>query len=80
MSGACVLVASLLLMGCVTADFVAPSVIAPLTESSQQYQLGVWSFLLFVVVGVAGFYFVASIDYSGDTLLTVDAAQHEHST
>ena len=56
----------------VTPNYVAPSVAATLSSRSQAYQVGIWSFILFLVCGALAVYALMSIDYSNDTLLTVD--------
>lgn len=53
-------------------NYVAPSPIEVLDQKSQAYQLGVWSFFIIVLVGIAAAYTVGSIDYSDDTLLMVE--------
>lgn len=40
--------------------------------AGQNYQLGIWSAILFIGIAVYGFYALASLDYSGDTLFYVD--------
>lgn len=52
--------------------YVAPSPIDVLDQKSQAYQLGVWSFLILILVGISAAYTVGSIDYSDDTLLMVE--------
>lgn len=41
-----------------------------LNQQQEAYQLGVWTFIVFLVIGLLGFGTMASIDYSDDALLT----------
>lgn len=52
--------------------YVAPGVTDTLSDESQAYQIGVWSFVIFVTAAVMAVYGTASTDYSNDTLITVD--------
>ena len=47
-----------------------------LNARGEQYQLGVWTAIIFFLAALYGFYFVAYIDYSQDTLLYVEVEQH----
>ena len=53
-------------------EYIAPALDASLSSASIEYQLGVWAFLLFLVVMIAAVYTVGSVDFSNDTLLTVE--------
>lgn len=55
-----------------TVEYIAPALDASLDSASIEYQLGVWAFLLFLVVMVAAVYTVGSVDFSNDTLLMVE--------
>lgn len=52
--------------------YVAPGPTETMSAANQIYQLGVWSFILFAVIGFVAFYAVASMDYSNESLLMVD--------
>jgi hypothetical protein len=52
--------------------YVAPGVTDTLSDESQAYQIGVWSFVIFVTAAIMAVYGTASTDYSNDTLITVD--------
>lgn len=41
-----------------------------LNQQQEAYQIGVWTFIVFLVIGLLGFGTMASIDYSDDALLT----------
>ncbi len=55
-----------------TPNYVAPGIAQSLSSKSQAYQVGVWAFVLFVVCGILAVRALMTIDYSNDTLLTVD--------
>ena len=59
-------------------NYVAPDTIKGIDENSQAYQLGVWSFILFIVIGALGFYTTAGMDYSNDNLLMVEVEGKDH--
>ena len=58
--------------GVSTTTYVAPSLLADLSTQSQSYLIGVCSFALFIGAGVLAVCALMNIDYSEDTLLTVD--------
>ena len=41
-----------------------------LNQKQEAYQLGVWTFIILLVIGILGFGTMANIDYSDDNLLT----------
>ena len=47
-----------------------------LTESQQIYQLSVWAFIVFLVIGVMGFGTMLSINYDDDAVLNSDPVHH----
>jgi hypothetical protein len=53
-------------------NYVAPTIAQSLSSKSQSYQVGIWSFILFIVCGILAVRALMTIDYSNDTLLTVD--------
>ena len=81
MSLRCVLAALLAAVALAAPQTAYNPAVNGLNEAGQVYQLGVWSAILLAVVGIYGFYSVANIDYSGDSLFFVDVSEHvgEHS-
>jgi hypothetical protein len=69
---AALLVASGSLASAAPTNYQAPGISQSLSSKSQAYQVGIWSFVLFVVCGILAVRALMTIDYSNDTLLTVD--------
>ena len=66
---ACLAVATTLVLGC-SAGYTAPR--DGLDSNGMSYQLGIWSAILLLAIGIYGFYALGSLDYSNDTVLFVD--------
>lgn len=49
-----------------------------MTEAQQAYQIGVWTFIMLLLIGYVGFYFVGTVDYSQDSLLHVEVEHDKH--
>jgi len=58
--------------------YIAPALTATMPTVDQAYHLGVWTFIIFILSGAMAVYAVMAIDYSEDTLLTVDV-EHDAS-
>lgn len=59
-------------------QYVAPGLTETLASSSQSYLIGVISFVLFTVCIVLAVTSLTGIDYSNDSLLTVDVEPSAH--
>ncbi len=44
--------------------------VSGMNQTQEAYQLGVWAFIVMLVIGLLGFGTMASIDYSDDALLS----------
>mmetsp|Transcript_68296 Transcript_68296/g.79512 ORF Transcript_68296/g.79512 Transcript_68296/m.79512 type:complete len:87 (+) Transcript_68296:74-334(+) len=58
--------------GAASTTYSAPALTDTLASSSQSYLIGVISFIMFSVFTVMSVWSLMDIDYSGDSLLTVD--------
>ena len=58
--------------------YTVPDQVMGLDENAQAYQIGVWSFILVLVTGYLGFYATGGMDYSNETLLTVEVEKDQH--
>jgi hypothetical protein len=68
--------ASLLVLGDAAPAYTTPR--DGLTESGMTYQLGIWTAILLLSIGIYAFYALGSMDYSGDTILFVETESHQH--
>ena len=55
-----------------------PDQIMGMEENSQAYQIGVWSFIMLIFIGYYAFYATGGMDYSNETLLTVEVEKDQH--
>jgi hypothetical protein len=76
---ACLATATALVLGATAAPTTYTAPREGLDAAGMNYQLGIWTAILLIAIGIYGFYSLGSLDYSGDTALFVDPGAETHS-